>query len=55
MDLEQQVRELRKRIQTLRNQLETKETNTLVVEEPTPEPKQSAAELYKAQLLKKSN
>ena len=52
MDLEQQVRELRKRIQTLRNQLETKETNTLVVED---EPKPSAAELYKAQLLKKSN
>ena len=50
MDLEQKVQELRKRINTLRATLELNNT----VDEPEPEPKQpSAADAYKARLMRK--
>ena len=52
MDLEQQVQELRKRINTLRASLDHNNTN----DESTPtveQPKPSAADEYKARLLGK--
>ena len=52
MDLEQQVKQLRTRINALRAKLELNTDNTTTsVSEPEP----SAAELYKARLLKKSS
>ena len=53
MDLEQQVKQLRTRINALREKLNTDNTTTTTISEPEPEP--SASELYKARLLKKSN
>jgi len=55
MDLEQQVKQLRTRINALREKLNTDNTTTTTSEPEQPKPKPSAAELYKAQLLKKSS
>lgn len=53
MDLEQQVKQLRTRINALRAKLELNTDNTTTTSVSEPEP--SAAELYKARLLKKSS
>ena len=65
MDIHQKVQELRTRIERLRAQLELSNTNTnlepasVVVEDPEPtqieQPKQSAADEYKARLMKKKS
>ena len=64
MDLEQKIAHLRQRIQDLRNQVELNNTNTNLeptsrVEELDPEPVQkpklSAADAYKARLMKKKS
>ena len=59
MDLEQTVQDLRTRIDRLRAQLDANndEPTSIVVEQSEPitvvEPKQSAADVYKAKLMKK--
>jgi hypothetical protein len=52
MDLEQKVQELRQRIDTLRASLEV--NNTCDEPRTVQEPKPSAADLYKARLMKKT-
>ena len=53
MDIHQKVHELRTRIERLRAQLELNNTNTNDEPAQAVEPKQSAADAYKAKLMGK--